>query len=235
VLEAYLDEAGTHRGAEMLCVAGYVGNRKEWYSFERFWSKKLKDSGISCFHAKEPDCNILKLPLAIAIEDRKLRGFIVSVRPEVYNLHAGAQLKSSLGNAYSACATTCAIQICQYAKKNKLGPVSFIYESGQPNAQRVLQVLEMLALEKPDYKIASVSLARKDEFLPLQTADFLSHSYSVRDQPWLAYLVRSGDRVSYSVASAEHIAKTSQDIKAWINHQRKMRQNLKRKINDSES
>ena len=51
MIEAYLDESGTHAGAPVLCVAGYAGNRRQWKNFGKEWFPACKDSPHSIFHA----------------------------------------------------------------------------------------------------------------------------------------------------------------------------------------
>jgi hypothetical protein len=225
VLEAYLDESGTHAGANLLCVAGYVGNRKEWFAFEEKWQKEIDRAKLSCFHAKDPKCGILKLPLIEAIENRNLTGFICSVRPEIFNLYAGVQYRSKLGNAYSACTLHVAKAVFDMTRDRKLGPILFYIEDGQPNAKFVERTLKLL-LNNRQFPVAGVTLGRKDEFLPLQTADFLAHSYSVKDQPWLDLLLR-GRKVHGREMTAEHLINASTEMIKLISRQR----NLRRKAN----
>ncbi|MGO9622572.1 MAG: hypothetical protein ACLPT6_14345 [Desulfobaccales bacterium] len=225
VLEAYLDESGTHVGANLLCVAAYVGNRKEWLAFEEKWQKEIDRAKLSCFHAKEPKSRLLKLPLIEAIENRNFTGFICSVRPEVFNLHAGPQYRSSLGNAYSACTLTVAKGVFDLTKDKKLGPILFYIEDGQPNARFVERTLRLL-LNNRQFPVAGVFLGRKDEFLPLQTADFLAHSYAIKDQPWLDLLLRRR-KVHGGEMTAEHLINASREIKKLISRQR----NIRRKAN----
>lgn len=233
VLEIYLDESGTHRGANLLCVAGYVGNRKEWYSFEKEWGERLGGFDVSCFHAKNPNCKFLKGHLTSAIETRNLTGFACAVRPEIFNLHASAHFKSKLGNAYSACTISITKEIFKWTRKNKLGPISFFIEDGQPNAKFVERTLKLL-LNDRDFPVAGVMLGRKDEFMPLQTADFLAHSYGVKDQPWLHLLTRHG-KVYHAEMTPEQLIESSKEIKRLINLHRNLRRKAKREITDPES
>lgn len=221
VLEAYLDESGTHKGAEILCVAGYVGNRKEWFAFEKGWQKQLNKSGIACFHAKKPECNLLKLPLAEAIDKRTLMAVVCSVEPNIFNIHTSSQVKSSMGNAYATCAFQCAIKICQWAKENNLGPVSITLEAGQPNVDFVEEILKT-GMDDDRFCISSVAIAKKTDFVPLQTADFLSHVCSTRESSWFDYLMR-GDNRFHTHLTPDKLIKTSKEVKSLIARKRKLR------------
>ncbi len=221
VLEAYLDESGTHGGSPVVCVGGYVGNRKEWYSFDKEWHPKLKKAGVSYFHTTNPKCSPLKMPLALAIEKRNLKGMVCSINSQIYNLQTNAQFRSSMGNPYAVCTFSCAIEICKWAEKNKFGHVSFIIEEGQPNAKFVVRILTLL-MNNHDFNIAGVMLGRKEDFLPLQAADFLSHTYSTKEQPWLAYLTRSNKVWEVNIPE-NHFEDVSIQIKKMIGQQRYLR------------
>lgn len=226
MLEAYLDESGTHMGAEMLCVAGYVGSRGEWYKFEKEWQNKLDDHEISCFHAKDSKCAPLKLPLASAIERRNLRGIICGVKPITFNNHTSQQFKALIGNAYAACTFACALEICKRAKEMGYKSVSFIVEDGQPNSKHVERVLRSMIYYHP-VNIAGVMLAKKDEFLPLQTADFLSHVYSTYERNWLEYLMRS-QKIKQSIIQPDNLIEVSLLIKDLFRQRRNLIRRNKR-------
>jgi hypothetical protein len=233
VLYAYLDESGTHAGAPVLCVAGYVGNRKQWLAFDKEWLPKLKDSGISSFHAVESECDRLRLPLASAIVDKgNFMGTICSVKPDIYNTYATQELKNSMGNAYAACAVSCAWVICDYAYRNNLGPVTFVYEIGQPNADFVVRAIKTLALHKdPEMNIVGVSLGRKEECVPLAAADFLSHvygssSYDKNSVDWYNYLVRT-KKIYLTKLTPEQLVNMSKISNEYIDEKRSLKE-LKR-------
>lgn len=189
VLEAYFDESGTHRGAGMVCVAASFAPQVYWSRFERDWSRLLKEHGVSRFHAKDPSCDFLWPNLALLIKKHQIYSDVCSVRPEIYRDHASAQLRSQM-DAYGICAYVCALEISNYARIKNLGRVAMVLEAGQPNDKRVTSALnEMIA--DPDFLIASVSLAKKEEFIQLHVPDFISHICSTGN-PWFEILLNSG-------------------------------------------
>ncbi len=226
VLEAYLDESGTHRGAALLCVAGYVGNRKEWFAFEKEWQKQLNKANIPCFHAKEPQCATLKLPLASAIEKRNIMGVICGVNPTIFSNHTSQQFKSVMGNAYAACTFVCALEICKRAKEMGYKSVSFTVESGQPNSKFVERILSSM-IYYPPVDIAGVMTAKKTEFLPLHAADFLSHVYSTHEREWLEYLMRS-HKVKQTIIQPDNLKEVSALIRDLFNQKRALMARNKR-------
>lgn len=229
VVEAYFDESGTHTGAQMLCVAGYVGSRREWYKFENEFQGSLEAHKITCFHAKNPQCAPLNLPLASAIEKRNLIGSVCAVDPNIFKLHTNVQFKSLIGNAYAVCTFMCALNICEWAKENKLGPVSFVYELGQPNADFIQRTLEALSVAKidPIWNIAGVMGGKRIEFVPLQAADFLAHLYSTNDTNWLAYLSRSG-KIKHTILGPTSLSEVSDMIRMAFHQRQLIRKRNKR-------
>jgi len=215
VIEAYFDESGTHKGAKVLCVAGYIGDRKKW-------SLVLKKFNIAYFHAKDPRCNPLRPYLAKLIINSDLVAIAASINPADYKIFAGEQFKSTLGNPYSICTFACAIHIKQWLKDQDR--VSIIIEHGQPNAEHVEKMLKSL-IDEPIYQIASVGIASKKEFLPLQTADFLAHVISTQDIKWINRLVTKNNILSAHIRGPQIISMSKQikeliDIRRHIRKQR---------------
>jgi hypothetical protein len=50
VFTAYLDESGTHAGAELSAMAGFVGDERQWRKFEKRAAKLFKRYGVEVFH-----------------------------------------------------------------------------------------------------------------------------------------------------------------------------------------
>lgn len=51
VLTAYLDESGTHAGAKVSAMAGFVGNARQWRKYEKRTASLFKRYGVRVFHA----------------------------------------------------------------------------------------------------------------------------------------------------------------------------------------
>jgi hypothetical protein len=226
VIEAYIDESGTHRGAPLLAVAAYFAAHGTWGRFNRDWDAILKQHNISCFHATESECDALRPSLAKLIEDCKLRGVVAAVPRPVYDQYASAQVKGSLGDAYRTCVTLCVIKTCRLVKEHYPDrSVSFFIEDGQPNTESLLSNLRLLmedhALDSDCAPIASVDLARKD-LAPLQTADFLSHVHSTSDLVWINDLTKRG-RIYVAPIDEDVLKGSSTGIKRMFAQQRKRR------------
>ena len=235
MIEAYIDESGTHHGAPLLAVAAYFAPHGTWERFNRDWDAILKQHNISCFHATESECDVLRPSLAKVIEDCKLRGVIATVPRPVYDQYASAQVKGSLGDAYRTCVSQCVIKTCRLVKEHYPDKsVSFFIEDGQPNTESLLSNLRLLmedhALDSDCAPIASVDLAKKD-CAPLQTADFLSHLCSTSDLAWFNYLARRG-RI-YVAAMNEDVLKNASTGIKWMLAQQKNKRQLAKQQNIS--
>lgn len=229
VLEAYLDESGTHDEAPVLCVAGYVGNRRQWGIFEKEFLPQLKRSGQTCFHAEDSSCDRLRIPLASAIDKGNFWGVIYSVKPDVFKSHATPELKREMGNAYAICAVYCAMVIFRITCALKLGPVSFVYEAGQPNDELVLRSIKTLQMHNdPKMPVAGVTLGTKKIHQPLASADFLSHvygthTYNAVNKNWYDYLTRGG-RILHEELTKERLIETSNIADKYIDIRRKTKE-----------
>lgn len=50
MLKAFFDESGTHNGAAVTAIAGFVGSEESWALLEERWTTTLRNLGISTFH-----------------------------------------------------------------------------------------------------------------------------------------------------------------------------------------
>jgi hypothetical protein len=203
VLEAFIDESGTHKGAPSLSVAGWVAHHGYWKRFLSRWGEKRQ------FHAKDPRYDSSRAALYDAILDSQLEGFVSWIKPEHYKKHADPLFKSAIGNAYAVCTFNVALGIFKFARTNRMGKVAFIIESGQSNVEFIRQVLEgMKAKER--FGVASVAVASKEDFVQLCTADFLAYSRT-SDQGWFEEFVASG-LVAEDYVTPERLVRMSDDL-----------------------
>jgi len=50
IFTAYFDESGTHAGAELTGMAGFLGDRRRWQKFEKRAGKLFKRFRVDVFH-----------------------------------------------------------------------------------------------------------------------------------------------------------------------------------------
>jgi hypothetical protein len=188
VIEAYIDEGGTHSGSPILSVAAYGGAHEQWVEFLSLW-------GNQPFHARVD--HALKPKLFNVIERCQLEAVVAWVDPKDFDKHAALELKRSLGNAYAVCAFACALQLQKLANQNSVGPISFVIEKGQPNGEYIERVLKSVSAEE-NSGIAAVALADKRDFVQLITADFLAHSRSTSND-WYRRLTEAGGVAAFHI------------------------------------
>jgi hypothetical protein len=217
VMEAFIDESGTHKGAPTISVAAWVGAHWQWKKFLSYWDDKY-------FHAKDPKCAPLKQALFEAIGFGELEGFTAWMNPEDYAKHATAHFRSGLGNPYSVCAFACAIGVCKFCKDNNLGKVAFAIEDGQPNVEFVRETLEYMKT-KERFGIASVATASKKDSVQLCTADFLAHSRSSSEE-WFGTFYDTG-RVWQDHVTPEKVMRMSRQITEGLKRMKRNRRLLK--------
>jgi hypothetical protein len=170
VLTAFLDESGTDNKSECLAVAGFYGNSGQWKIFRDLWQPSSK-----AFHALNSDS--LFPTLCEVIEASEIHGDFVTIWKAQYEALATEHMKSFIGNTYAVCAFLCAMQICEEVGN---APTSFVYEQGQPNLEFVKRVLDAMRISG-DYGVASVTGAKKEDFIELHAADFVSHCASTHE------------------------------------------------------
>jgi hypothetical protein len=214
VLHAFLDESGTHPETPVLSVAGFYGSGNQWRAFRKLW--KPFSAG---FHAKDSSSRFPQL--CHAIERSKINGLLVTISKEKYRTYATSHLKTVAGNPYSTCALSCALKICETVSPRR---VSFFIEQGQPNVDFVRSTLKGLIAS--DWKVASVAVVKKNDFIELHTADFVSHIASSRDSPWLNRLFDS-DRLLHGHITEKDIAEVAPNITKLFHKSRAQRKAAK--------
>lgn len=189
MIEAYLDESGLDGKWPVVCVGGYAADHDAWTAFQESWQVVLAKANIDCFHAtSHPN---LWGPMLEHIDDFGMRGVLVTVSADHYKRKMSHGARSTFGNAYATCAFSCALKIAERAKADGHGPVAVVIEDGQPNVQYVARTLEMM-IGDDEYNIASVTVAKKRDFMPLQAADLLAHCAGTHQVDWLKVMANGG-------------------------------------------
>jgi len=225
VLEAYLDESGLDGRWPVVCVGGYFAEHAAWVAFQESWKAVLAAAGVECFHAtKHP---ALWWPLLEHIHAYGLRGMLVTVPASTYREAMAHGAKSAIGNAYAACASTCALKIAELARTRDLGPVAFVLEDGQPNVAFVRGAIERMIGDE-QFNVAAVAVARKKDFIPLQTADLLAHCAGTNQEEWLAAMTGDGPGKVFHGHMDEHmLIEASKELEELARHHRHRKQQAK--------
>lgn len=227
MIEAYIDEsAKTLLGRPLYSVAGLFGTCDQWRRFEDVWSAVLDTSGVAYYHGKDRKCDPLRPLMVSAIRTAGVRGITSTAFEDDFS-RAGNELKSILGNHYSYLAVSIALQIRDWAKGAKVGPVTYILEDGQPNIEHVIKVINTVI--GPD--AASVSSAGKRDYVGLQAADFLAHQSGALDQglAWLQQLLGDGPgQVMWGHLDSSGIARASTGMSQLLRRHRHQKSRAKR-------
>ncbi len=220
VINAYLDESGMDEQAPCVTVAGWCGTKEEWQKFETEWKQILQRREIDVFHAKEH--KDLWPAMKSALRRRNVRGFVCTIPKRLYK-EVSQETRNWGGNFYAVAAQACAHAIAAHARNVHLGKAAFVIEAGQPNVSFVRERLEALINEEA-FSIAAVAVATKKDFVPLQTADFLSHIFANNKKVWINALIGKGngrallwhfkeDDVRRLNAAYERLAKRSRQLR----------------------
>jgi hypothetical protein len=230
VIKAYLDESGTHSGAPLVVVAGFIGDRKAWKSFVKEWRAILQRAGIDYFNANDPKCEPLKAPLARAILKRNLLGVAWSVDPLDFKEIASQKFMSRFGNAYSTCAYLCAGMISQLAKQDGWPSVALVYEDGQSNTEFIYNTLSAMKADPVDHRFGSITFMNKKDpgGIPLQAADFLSHIIATNETKWINNFDAAHKFIPPVTMPPEKLKQTVRKIEDMIIRQRALRRKARR-------
>ena len=163
---------------KVCAICGWIlRSQDQWQEFRRLWKPHSAN-----FHALNSSD---RFPLLCdAIESSQIHGLVITIFKAHYKQAATDHMKSFMGNPYAICAFICAMQICQQV--NSLS-TSFVFEQGQPNFDFVKRILDSM-MDSGEFCIASVTGAKKSDFIELHPGDFVSHCASSYDKPPLQRL-----------------------------------------------
>lgn len=196
VLKAYFDESGTHEGARITSVGGYLFEPEPLRRFNREWKRALDKAEVEFFHMAEfghlggpfkgismKRANILQATALTTIKRRVRQGFVVALSEREYRVAATPEWRAWYGStAYLACVQF----ICQavgYYVTREYGPaepVAYVFEGGAPHMQEAADKMVLMST-RPDMKASSHFhsgvFADKKTASALQAADILAWHY----------------------------------------------------------
>ena len=158
MLQAYFDESGTHDGALVTCVAGYVFESEQCWCFDREWSGVLKHFGLSSFHMsdcahgkgifsdmpKHDRVEVAKRLIGI-IKRRARIGVMCSVADSELRQYQDADQHGD-GRGYVLCLQWCLAGIAAWANSHSVSRrISYFFESGHKQQRRANEWMNILA------------------------------------------------------------------------------------------
>jgi hypothetical protein len=191
VLNAYVDESGTHEGAPITLMGGLVADADTWAKFDADWLEILDYIRVPYFHASQLAA-VKGIYKELAIDEVQ-RNYLWNRLPEVIEKHkplaflAGVFIKDykSVGLFYDTAAFTspyhfcfhnCLQHVVAWSKKNRNGePVNFVLSEQNEYKKESLRAFYEDYKTKSLYsqQLGALSFASMVTTRPLQGADML--------------------------------------------------------------
>ncbi len=213
IIRVYIDESGTHAGAPVMILAGYIGRLGQWHAFDSKWERLLKREGLTHAHAKdiwhgtkEWKGWTLKQKIAFCLKTDKLCQqqtlccFSVVLTEADYKTHYAAKpaprkgrVDTMYGLAFRICLSHLPDMIARSVGLDGL-QINFIMESGHKNAgdaDRILSDLRRLGDPTLSPYVGTLSFAEKKQFPGLQAADMLAFSTYRLEQDGIDFIPSS--------------------------------------------
>jgi hypothetical protein len=195
VMTAYFDESGTHGGAELSAMAGFVGNARQWRKFEKRVGKLFKRFRVDVFHTidvrrTDKDFGGWKLDRKIEfldefqhiINETLESGVAAFIRAADYSYYKGLSWtkKTRPDSSYGILFRGCLSQIIDTVGHIPLGNeprLRIVLEDGHNNAADAVRIYEW-AQNRIDQSraLAGLTFDNKKTCLPLAAADLFAYT-----------------------------------------------------------
>lgn len=217
-LKVCCDETGTHAGAPITCVGGYVFDEEGEKEFTTEWVRFLqpfKRLGIEIFHANkcygrkgefavlDDDVRKELLIALIALIRRTSKfGMVSGIRDEVFGMVIQRnKFQAFTGSKYTVCALRSFTLVEKWADENKFdGEIAYVFEAGnehQGEANTMMGNIKKTPQMRKAFRYQRHEFIKKPLLPPLQAADmfvwFIQRWFSEnkRDE-FLTELLREG-------------------------------------------
>jgi len=240
ILTAFCDETGTHAGAPLTSVGGYVFDKEGQQLFSQQWAavlQPLKEKGIRYFRASA--CQAADGPfanLSSAERDALFGDLIRMVRGTgKFGMAAGIEdcvfqevmhrnkVQGYTGTKYTACALRCLTLLGQWADENNYeGGIEYLFESGNQSQSEADHMMRQIA-DNPElasrFRYVGHGFHPKYSLLPLQAADLLVWLWQKACaeeafSPYFQSLRKQPGAIPHYVV---HLSDTSLNIMAIVN------------------
>ncbi len=197
-LKAYFDETGTHGGAPLVCVAGYLFDNDAANKFEALHAARVKpllpESARGIFHAAKcfsrcdefdsltpTGSNDIFNAMIETLRSTMMYGMLTEIETAVYDAEIkrlGPQVRKMVGSAYSISAIRCAENVVEWLTKNGIaGDVHYFFEAGcqyAGEATHFCKQIESTPELKSRFRLGGYSFVPKRDAPQLQAADLLA-------------------------------------------------------------
>lgn len=194
-LAAYFDASGHEADQKYLAVAGFVSSVEEWAELDRLWSDRLRDDGLTVFHAADFENDYKEFKDWRGDEARKKRlreDLLAILKPRVFRKFGHMVINDAMQqmsddtkkafriNAYSLAGRSCAASLRLYLERDnwKTSP-EIVFEHGDIGMGMLRDQLLRDGFAAPLFKPKKDRLLKNGLIelgvVPLQTADWLAY------------------------------------------------------------
>jgi len=249
ILKACCDETGTHAGAPITCMGGYVFDEDGEKDFTSEWVKVMqpfKSRGIDFFHAskcypRKGEFSVLSdterdaLFTALITLTRRTGkfGMVSWIKDSVFNeVVQRNKFQTFTGSKYTVCALRSLGLVKQWADEHNFdGKIIYLFESGneyQGEADTMMEIIRKTPQLRKDFRYDDHDFIKKRLLPPLQAADmfvwlFQKWSAERKQDPFLRDLLSDGGIPHFR----QHITDISLWMLAFMNMQHGVRSKRK--------
>jgi len=187
MFEAYFDESGTHDGAHVLCVAGYLFESEACLRLDLAWKEMLEKYNLPHFHMKDcapnkgvfshltmDECDRAEREAIALIHKHALFGSAITVNEPEYNTWAA---RRELGSAYKYCCWLSIKSMKVWLDQNNIGgDISYFFEAGCEHSAETSELLDVISSSDElsrEHRYNSHSFVKK-KTRPVQTPDIFA-------------------------------------------------------------
>jgi hypothetical protein len=188
-VETYFDESGSHDGAPVLCVAGYIIGKSDAIRMDAEWRGVLRARNLpyfrmsECAHGNGPFAAIAKndriqlvARLIQLIKQYTIQGIAVTVN--VAEFEQNVPHHPMIGRPYSFCAHVILAGISSWLGASKaVTSCAYFFEAGhasQSEANNIMNTLFRNPKAKESYRYAGHAFVEKEQTPLVQAADLLA-------------------------------------------------------------
>jgi hypothetical protein len=195
IFTAYLDESGTHAGAEVSAMGGHVANARQWRKYEKRAARLFARYGVKVFHAIDVrrghgdfkgwtvDRKIEFLDEFQHIINETLEStFVAFIRDEDYKYYSGLYWpkKTRRDSKYTIMFRACLAQIIDvvgHIPQHQEPQLHVVLEDGHNNAEDARRSYKWVQDRMPKARRALAGLTFSDKSdLPIAAADHFAYN-----------------------------------------------------------
>jgi hypothetical protein len=196
IFTAYLDESGTHAGAEVSAMGGYVADARQWRKYEKRTAKLFKRYGVKVFHAIDvrpghADFKGWTVDRKIAfldgfqhvINETLESGVVAFIRDDDYKCYSGLNWpkKTRRDSKYTLMFRACLAEIVDvvgHISQTNEPRLHIVLEDGHNNAEDARRNYNWVQDRLSDARraLAGLTFSTKDDCLPLAAADHFAYN-----------------------------------------------------------